>query len=204
MNKKELVKQTDLAFDFLQKLYLEVSYLIKEIEGLLAEEEENFIIGRGSGYAITARSSNGLEANNVHLWPLRTFSVFFVPQEMTKVKSGATVTRFLPGLKTILLKFVLNKSDISEPYIYVGTLYEMVAKKETFIKFENLITHIEYNQKKIFTGDDFVDYEDGYLKFKGKFIKINLYDINSSEEIVNLVLEPALKIFRNIDLATKN
>ncbi len=198
MNRKELVKQTDLAFDFLQKLYLEVSYLIKEIEGLLAEEEESFIIGRGSGYAITAIGSNGLEANNVHLWPLRTFSVFFVPQEMTKVTSRATVTRFLPGLKTVLLKFVLNESNISEPYIYVGTLYDMDAKKEAYIKFEHLITHIEYNQKKIFTGDEFVDYEDGYFKFKGKFIKINLYDINSSEEIVNLVLEPALKVFRNI------
>ena len=198
MNRIELVKQTDLAFDFLQKLYLEVSYLIKEIEGLLAEEEENFIIGRGSGYAITARSSNGLEANNVHLWPLRTFSVFFVPQEMTKVTSRATVTRFLPELKTVLLKFVLNESNISEPYIYVGTLYDMDAKKEAYIKFEHLITHIEYNQKKIFTGDEFVDYEDGYFKFKGKLFKTNLYDINSSEEIVNLVLEPALKVFRNI------
>lgn len=198
MNRLELVKQTDLAFDFLQKLYLEVSYLIKEIEGLLAEEEENFIIGRGSGYAITARSSNGLEANNVHLWPLRTFSVFFVPQEMTKVTSRATVTKFLPELKTVLLKFVLNESNISEPYIYVGTLYDMDAKKEAYIKFEHLITHIEYNQKKIFTGDDFVDYEDGYFKFKGKFFKINLFEINSSEEIVNYVLEPALKVFRNI------
>jgi len=198
MNRIELVKQTDLAFDFLQKLYLEVSYLIKEIEGLLAEEEENFIIGRGSGYAITARSSNGLEANNVHLWPLRTFSVFFVPQEMTKVTSRATVTKFLPELKTVLLKFVLNESNISEPYIYVGTLYDMDAKKEAYIKFEHLITHIEYNQKKIFTGDDFVDYEDGYFKFKGKFFKINLFEINSSEEIVNYVLEPALKVFRNI------
>lgn len=198
MNKNELVKQTDLAFDFLQKLYLEVSYLIKEVEGLLAEEEENFIIGRGSGYAITARSSNGLEANNVHLWPLRTFSVFFVPQEMTKVTSRATVTKFLPELKTVLLKFVLNESNISEPYIYVGTLYDMDAKKEAYIKFEHLITHIEYNQKKIFTGDDFVDYEDGYFKFKGKFFKINLFEINSSEEIVNYVLEPALKVFRNI------
>ena len=50
-----LVEQTNLVFDFLQKLYLEVSYLIKEIEGILYGEEEKFIIGRPSGYSISAR-----------------------------------------------------------------------------------------------------------------------------------------------------
>ena len=35
MDKQELIEQTRNSFDFLQKLYLEVSYLIKEIEGQL-------------------------------------------------------------------------------------------------------------------------------------------------------------------------
>ena len=53
-NKNDLIEQTYLAFDFIQKLYLEVSYLIKEIEGNLQEEKEKFIIGKpGGGYAIT-------------------------------------------------------------------------------------------------------------------------------------------------------
>jgi len=34
-DKSEVIHQTTLAFDFIQKLYLEVSYLIKEIEGIL-------------------------------------------------------------------------------------------------------------------------------------------------------------------------
>ena len=42
MNKSELIAQTRLAFEFIQKLYFEISYLIKEMEGLLAEEEEEF------------------------------------------------------------------------------------------------------------------------------------------------------------------
>ena len=37
MNKKEIAKQIKNAFDFIQKLYNESSYLIKEIEGQLDE-----------------------------------------------------------------------------------------------------------------------------------------------------------------------
>jgi len=198
MDKQVLVQQTSLAFDFLQKLYLEVSYLIKEIEGMLSEEEEHFLIGKGSGYAVTARSSNGLEAYNVHLWPLRTFSVFFVPEIFTNVKGRATNTGFVEGLKTILLKFYLDGNDITEPYIFVGTMYDMENKKENYPKFEYLISHIEYNHNKIFT-DDTVEYEDGYFKFKGQFFRVNLFDINSGEEIRRLIMEPALRIFRNIN-----
>ena len=46
IEKSDLPKQTKLAFDFIQKLYLEISYMIKEIEGLLYEQEEKFVIGR--------------------------------------------------------------------------------------------------------------------------------------------------------------
>jgi hypothetical protein len=61
-----------------------VSHPIKEMEGLLNEEDEEFIIGRLSGYGISKRSSTGLEANNVALWLMKTFAVFFVPQKMTE------------------------------------------------------------------------------------------------------------------------
>jgi hypothetical protein len=77
-NKREIVEQTRLAFEFIEKLYLEASYLVKEIEGMLAEEEEKFIIGRPSGYGVTTRSSTGLEPNFVRLWLLKKFGVFFV------------------------------------------------------------------------------------------------------------------------------
>ena len=49
MSSQNLIRQTKNAFEYIQKLYLESSYLIKEMEGLLKEEEENFIIGRPSG-----------------------------------------------------------------------------------------------------------------------------------------------------------
>jgi hypothetical protein len=45
-NKSELIDQANLAFDFIQRLYLEVSYLIKEMEAMLSEQPENFIMGK--------------------------------------------------------------------------------------------------------------------------------------------------------------
>ena len=66
-NKSGIIEQTNLAFDFIQKLNLEVSYLIKEVEAMLSEEGERFIIGNPAGYGISARSSTGLETANVSL-----------------------------------------------------------------------------------------------------------------------------------------
>ena len=89
MNKKEIIEQTILAFDLIQKLYLEVSYLIKEVEGLLGEEEENFQIGRIGGYAVTAPSSLGLEVNNVNQWLMRKMAVSFIAKKYTLRRGGA-------------------------------------------------------------------------------------------------------------------
>ncbi len=108
INKSEITEQTNLAFDFIQKLYLEVSYLIKEIEGILHEEEEKFIIGRPAGYGISARSSTGLESTNVNLWLLRKFAVFFVPEDKTRVERGQTITEIDDNLKILYLRIILR------------------------------------------------------------------------------------------------
>ncbi len=39
--------------------------LRKEVEAMLSEEDERFIIGKPSGYGITARSSTGLEGGGL-------------------------------------------------------------------------------------------------------------------------------------------
>ena len=55
-NKSEVATQIKNAFDFIQKLYNESSYLIKEIEGQLGESDLRFQILRPSGYGITTRN----------------------------------------------------------------------------------------------------------------------------------------------------
>jgi hypothetical protein len=197
MKKMELIHQTKLAFDFIEKLYLEISYLIKEIEGLLAEEEESFIIGRTGGYQITTRSSSGLEPANVNYWSLKKMSVFFVSKELSKYTGALTQTPLTNELKVIYLRIVVDERDIPEPYINVGVLWNINSKSNAKIsKFEHIMAHIEYRENKVFNDQETLDYEDGLLQFKKKLFKVGLYEINSTEDILRLLVTPTLKIYR--------
>ncbi len=201
-NKTEIVEQTNLAFDFLKKLYLETSYLVKEIEGILNEEREKFIIGRPSGYGITSKSSTGLEVSSVPSWLLRKFAVFFVEEDITEIKGGTTNTKLAPFLKVIYLRFLLNDPKVNEPTIYSGVLHNMEKNTENkrLTKFEHVMAYLEYKDDKVFTNPLIINYEDSSLSIKGKFINKNLYDINDSETIRKLIIEPSLKIYRSTAL----
>lgn len=199
MDKQEIVKQTKLVFDFLQKLYLEVSYFIKEVEGLLEKEDEEFTIGRPGGYGITTNRSAGLETVNVELWPLRKMAVFFVPKESTQVKGGQTITSIDPKTKVIYLRIVLDGKNISQPLVYTGVLFDFKKKGKTFPeKMEHFMGHIEYHENRVFSNPKSIAYEDGYLSFRGELFTCHLYDLNSSEEIYKKVVVPALKLFRKL------
>ena len=198
IDKSEIIEQTNLAFDFIQKLYLEVSYLIKEIEGILYEEKEKFIIGRPAGYGISARSSTGLESNNVNLWLLRKFAAFFIPKDKTETKGGRTITKIDKNLKILYLRIVLNDKHINEPAVYSGVLYgvEKKPRAKWIKKFENMMGHFECNDDKIFKNVEKINYEDVHLKLQGELIKNNLFGINDSETIVNRIIKPSLELYR--------
>lgn len=198
MNKTELSTQTRLAFDFIQKLYFEVSYLIKEVEGLLSEENEEFVMGRGSGYAVTARSSSGLDPSFVNFWMYKKVAAFFVPKSFTKIEGGQTITRIEYNPKIIYMRIVLHDKGLSEPIIHYGLLKDFIKKGKSWpVKIEQVMGHIEYNETKVFSSDDNIDYEDGYLSFKGKLSQINLYDINTSQDVVDKLITPVLIQFRS-------
>src|SRR5665647_634698 len=106
---QNLEMQTRNALNFVQKLYFEISYLIKEIEGLLLHtEDEEFVIVRPSGYAVTSGKSTGLEPANVEWWLSKAFTVFFVPDKDTKLQSGTTTTPFHNHLRILLLDIELE------------------------------------------------------------------------------------------------
>jgi len=196
MNKPELITQTKLAFNYIQKLYFEVSYLIKEMEGLLLEETEEFVIGRASGYAVTARSSNGLDSALVNLWMYKKLAVFFIPKADTHLVKGQTITHFEDNPKILYLRIVLDDKDIPEPSIYYGVLKDFKKKKTLPEKIEQLMTNIEYNENKVFSDYGNIDYADTSVSFKGKLARANLFDINTSEDIVKKLITPGLKHFR--------
>jgi len=196
VKKNDLPEQTKLAFDLLQKLYLEVSYFIKELEGLLSEEEEKFVIGRPAGYGISTRGATQLEANNVYFWLLRKLAVFFVPADMTtKASRGQTATPITKSLKVLYFRFVLNDKDGNQPTIYSGVLYN-IQQKAGWKRFERAMGHFAWNDDKLFKNFQKIDYEDSYIKIQGKFIKNNLYDVNDSKTILNQIIRPTLELYR--------
>ncbi len=197
MNKHEIVEQTKLAYEYLQKLYLETSYFIKEVEGLLGKENEEFIIGRPSGYSITSNRSVGLKSGNVQLWLLRKMAVFFVPKGFTVEKGGQTITKIDNKIKVIYLRIVLDAKGLSEPKVFSGILYNFKEKGKTSMeKIEQLMSHMEYRELQAFKNPLAIDYTDGYLAFHGKLFEQNLFDLNSSEEIYKKIVVPAVELYR--------
>ena len=198
MNKTEIAKQIKNAFDFIQKLYNESSYLIKEIEGQLAESEYRFQLLKSSGYAISSRSSNGLEPNNVNFWLLRKFSVAFVEDNKTELERGQNITEINNSLKVIYLRVMLDDKNEITPQLVFGVFYEIEKVSNRIKKFENLMGEFEYADNKLFAKYPNIDYESAIFKIKGKFKKVNLLDINSSDDLIGKVINPAIKIYEGI------
>jgi hypothetical protein len=197
-NKILVKEQIKNAFEFLQRLYYESSYLIKEIEGQLGESEHRFQILKPSGYSITSRSSNGLEANFVYSWMLRKFSVAFVEEEVAERTKGQNFTEINDQLKVLYFKFKLDEKNLDQPKLYFGVLYDVEKYKDWVKKFEHLMGALEYVDYKLFSKFPNIDYQDGTFKVKGKFKMVNLLDINSSQDLNEKVIEPAIKIYEQI------
>ncbi len=200
MDKKHMNEQANLAFEFVDKLYFEITYLIKEIEGLLKREDEVFIIGRTRGYGITVGGSTGIDSPD--WWWYKKFSVFFVKENMTRTQAGKTITSFQKDLKIIYLIVTLSDKDISSPKIAIGTLYDISCKSaESFKKFEdatgyylNSIWDLAKNHPNFSAGS----FEDKYMKFKARFVTKDLFDINNTQDMQKKLLNPVLKQFRSI------
>lgn len=194
-DKKEIANQIRNAFDFIQKLYNESSYLIKEIEGQLGATDYRFQMLRTSGYSVSARSSTGLEPNNVNLWLLRKFAVAFVEESNTEIQKGQNYTEITDKLKVLYFRIILDEKNQPEPQLIFGVFYEIKQYKDWVKKFENLLGNFEYVDNKLFAKFPNIDYEDGTFKLKGKFKKVDLLDINSSNELIEKVIHPALELF---------
>ncbi len=195
----EIASQIKNALSFIQILYNESSYLIREIEGQLDKKDEGFQIVKPGGYSISARSSTNLEPINVNLWLLRKFAVAFIRKPNNKENKGQTSTQIDKNLKVIYYRIILEDNQYTEPAILYGTFYDIEVKKDNKAKkFENLMGYFEYIDSKLFSKMPNVEYEDSNIKIKGKFKKQNLLAINTSEELMKKVIEPSLEIYNDI------
>lgn len=196
MEKKETVEQTKLAFDFIQRLYLETSYFIKEIEGTLKQEQEEFQILKPGGYGISTTRSIGLESAYVQQWLTSKAVVFFAPRSDTQLTGGVTTTKFSPDLRLIVVRVVLWDKDLDEPEVWAGILSDVVRKKEP-AKFENYIGSFTYHDKIVFQNLGGSQYEDAQLAVKLDLIKKPLYEIGNSEDIRREIIDPVLRMYRS-------
>ncbi len=201
-----LVEQNKRAFNFIEELYVESSFLIKEIEHYL---KDNFKIGKPSGYQISSPSSTGLASDDkVKSWLLRGFAVFFVDKKKTYPKGSNTVTKINKDLKVIYIKIIFYDKDseskgMEEPTIYSGVLYDierLAGSPDGYKKFENIIGHIEKNWNNFFTNIKKNGYNHKHIKVKGKFIENKLFDINNSEEINDKIIKPLLELYKKNNL----
>lgn len=125
----DLIEQTKNAFNFVEKLYFEISYLIKELEGILQQEDEHFIIIRPSGYGVTVKSSAGLESSYVSQWLSKSFTVFFCSEALSTLNKGQTDTKFEDNLKLLIIHIDIVAKDIEQPRIIFGTLKNINSKR---------------------------------------------------------------------------
>jgi hypothetical protein len=168
------------------------------LEGILYEEKEKYIIGRPSGYAVSSMRSTGLESTNVPYWLMKKLSVFFIPEDKTERKGGQTITPIDENLKVLYLRIILDDKNVREPIVQSGVLYNIFNKNKAawITKFEKVMTHLEYNDDKVFGQGEKINYEDAYIKLKGDLIKSSLFEISSSEDIQKKIVEPSLRLFR--------
>jgi len=196
MDKNHIVEQTKLAFDFIQKLYLETSYFIKEIEGILGQEEEQFQILKPRGYQISTAYSMGLESSNVQQWLVRKGVVCFASNSEVQRIRGRTDTKFHKKLKVIVVRFVLSAAKLDEPEVWVGVVSDIQLKAEEDAKFEEYISDFISYDSKFFKDVGNSKYEDNYWSIKLNLIKKPLYDITSSEDIKKEIIEPVLTLYK--------
>ena len=198
MTDKNIADQIKNSLTFIRKLHFEISYLIKEIEGMLIEEEERFTILKGGGYSVIARTSTSLDSLGPNYWMPNNFSVFFSDESFVENDKGVTVTKVNKDLKVLFLHIKIIEQDLNEPKIYFGYINNIGSKKSSNSKVEHMLWEFTYSGSKIiFEKDKIIEYSDSRWNFTGEYLKRDLLSINSSNDIKSKIVDPLLKLYRS-------
>jgi len=206
--KSENANQIKNAFEVIQQLYQESASLIRDIESQLNENEHKFQLF-SDGYCISSRTSIGLEPKEVNSWLCRKMAVAFVEESMVdlqkvdntltenlKLRNGlASCTKINENSKILYFRFILDDINQSEPQLIFGILYDIQFYKDWVKKRGNLLVAVEYEDDKLLAQFPDIDYENDTFKLKGKLKRVNLLDINSTEELIEKVVIPAIQLY---------
>jgi hypothetical protein len=200
MEKALLAEQTTAAFDYLERLYTETTFLIKELEGHLKQEKEEFLIGRGKGYSVNAYSSTSLASTE--WWLYKKLSVFYAPKEHVVSTGRGTSTALKNGLKIVYLKILYREATIRTPKVLLGVISQIESANQTYKRMEDVITPFFDNLLKWEKGESAMrerSFKDGYLAFQEKYFVRDLFDINSSNDVQEKLLKPVLVLYRQAE-----
>ena len=193
---KQLETSWRNAFEYVQKFYLETSYLIKEVEGHLEKEPEKFAICRGNGYTVSSYTSAGLDPRQVTCWIPSTIAVAFVPEKATKTTKGFTETPFDKSLRVLIMHVEVYWGQMARPVIYCGLLEKIKCKQRDMKKFEKLMFQFAYNPDEVFAKLPKIDYEDRHCSFAGHAHTVPLLSIASAQDVKDKLVDPMLKLYR--------
>ena len=192
----DLAEQTRNAFGFIEKLYLETSYLIKEVEGQLQQMPEGFVILRPAGYGVSSLTSTGLEAKNVSYWLRKRLAVAFVPEALTQHRAGQTHTAFLEDLRVMFLTLVFFADELNEPTAFFGYVDHIENKTTDWKKFERFMWEFPSSAIEMLNRGPTISFDDGYCSMSGEVKKLKLYSLNTSEDVRKKLVEPMVKLYR--------
>lgn len=190
---KKIEDQTKDAMEYIDRLFYEISYLIKEIEGQLLKH--NFFIGQVNGYQVTSRTSSGLDSTYIQYWMPKTFTVFFNEKKNHEKRGGQTFTKFKRMLKLPLIHIDLSNSISKRPMLYFGVIYNILPKGKGWSKWEHAMTKFSYEYNSIFENPSNVNFSDNYISFKGEFKSIPLFTINDSQHIDSKIINPLVNMY---------
>ncbi len=193
----ELANQTRNAFEFIEKLFLESSYLIREVEGQLQKMPESFEILRPAGYVVSAVNAAGLEPKHVGNWLRKTIAVAFVPEGATERRGGQTHTPFSDDLRVLFLTMVFSAGELNEPTAFFGYVDQIENKTKDFQKFERLMFEFPASAIKMLNSRSKISIDDNFCSMSGEVKKLKLYSLKTSEDVRKKLVEPMVKLYRS-------
>ncbi|TGK87178.1 hypothetical protein EHQ19_00090 [Leptospira montravelensis] len=123
-------------------------------------------------------------------------SISFAPLKNISYVKSVTETKINGRLKIFYIRVILHDKTIKTPKIIFGKLENLKGKSRWMKKFENLMAHIEYNDKRIIHNLPKFEYIGKDCEISGNLDQIDLFDIKSIEDIKNKIVIPGLKIYR--------
>lgn len=200
----ELIQKTRNAFAYVQQLYEDVALLLADLGRHLHAEPERFVMAHPKGYGVVSRGSLGLDLDLVRFWPMRKFSLFFVPEGHTTREKGkktsTPINEPILYIRILLDDYQTTFADgkpLQEPTVLYGVLTKTKFKKQ-YTKLEQLLIHLEYNDEKVFAHIPSLSFDDSRVSLRGTFHSIPLFSLTDAKAVSEYLVTPALDLYRKL------